>query len=107
MENSGYREVLQQNSKLLTTLLDVSNLVSSTMELKPLLEAILDKLRTIIEYKNAKIFITDGSRASVIAHRSAILKGMEDNFPLPFGEWLACEKKPMVIDDLLSDVNSP
>lgn len=103
MENSGYREVLQRNSKLLTTLLDVSNLVSSTMELRPLLEAILDKLRTIIEYKNAKIFITDGSKAKVIAHRSAISKGMEDNFPLPFGDWLANEKKPVVIDDLLSD----
>lgn len=103
MENSGYREVLQQNSRLLTTLLDISNLVSSTMELKPLLEAILDKLRTIIEYKNAKIFITDGSRASVIAHRSVIPEGMERNFPLPFGDWLANEKKPIVIDDLLSD----
>ncbi|HEX2947787.1 MAG TPA: GAF domain-containing sensor histidine kinase [Clostridia bacterium] len=103
MENSGYREVLQQNSKLLTTLLDVSNLVSSTMELKPLLEAILDKLRTIIEYKNAKIFITDGGRVSVIAHRSAVPKGMEDKFPLPFGSWLAVERMPLVIDDLLSD----
>lgn len=103
MENSGYRDVLQRNSKLLTTLLDVSNLVSSSMELKPLLEAILDKLRTIIEYKNSKIFITDGRKAGVIAHRSAISKGMEGNFPLPFGEWLANEKKPIVIDDLLSE----
>ncbi len=103
MENSSYHDVLQRNSKLLTTLLDVSNLVSSSMELKPLLEAILDKLRTIIEYRNSKIFIIDGRMAGVIAHRSAIPKGMEGNFPLPFGEWLANEKRPIVIDDLLSE----
>lgn len=73
------------------------------MELKPLLEAILDKLRTIIEYRNSKIFIIDGRMAGVIAHRSAISKSMEGNFPLPFGEWLANEKRPVVIDDILSE----
>lgn len=103
MENSGYREVLQQNPRLLTTLLEVSNLVSSTMELKPLLEAILDKLRSIIEYKNAKIFISNGNKISVIAHRSELILGQEDTFPLPLGIQLILDKKPVVIDDLSSD----
>ncbi len=103
MENTGYKDVLQHNSKLLTTLLDISNLVSSTMELRPLLEAILDKLRTIIEYNNAKIFISEGDYGRVIAHRSALTPSQESTYPLPLGRDMMLDGKPVVIDDILSD----
>lgn len=101
MDNAGYRDALRQNSKLLTTLLDVSNLVTSTMELRPLLEAILDKLRTIIEYRDAKIFIAHGDHVSVIAHRSKLKPDQERTYSLPLDKELL--KNPVVIDDLLSD----
>ncbi len=103
MENTGYKDVLQHNSKLLTTLLDISNLVSSTMELRPLLEAILDKLRTIIEYSNAKIFISEGDHGRVIAHRSVLKPSQESSYPLPLGEDMMLAGRPVVIDDLKSD----
>lgn len=103
MKKTGYKDVLQHNSKLLTTLLDVSNLVSSTMELRPLLEAILDKLRTIIEYSNAKIFIAEGDHGRVIAHRSALKPSQEDSYPLPLEKDMLLGKKPIVIDDIRSD----
>jgi len=64
---------LGQRTRLLTTLLDVSNMVSSTMELQPLLESILDHLKRIIDYKGAKIFILDGDHLRVIAHRSQLM----------------------------------
>ncbi len=101
--NMGYKEVLQQNSKLLTTLLEVSNLVSSTKDLKPLLEEILDKLRTIIEYENAKIYIINNKRPVVIAHRSVLEPGKEGTFPLPIDIGLFQDKAPLVIDDICSD----
>lgn len=103
MDNTGCKDVLQHNSKLLTTLLDVSNLVSSTMELRPLLEAILDKLRTIIEYKDAKIFIAEGGRARVIAHRSGLMPSQEGSYPLPLERDMLLAGKPIVIDDIRSD----
>ncbi|MGB3989869.1 MAG: GAF domain-containing protein [Acetivibrionales bacterium] len=101
LNNAGYKDALQQNSKLLTTLLDVSNLVTSTMELRPLLEAILDKLRTIIEYRDAKIFISQGDRVSVIAHRSKLKPEQERTYSLPLEKDIL--RKPVVIDDLWSD----
>lgn len=103
MGNTDRKIELQHNEKLLTTLLDVSNLVSSTMELKTLLEAILDKLRGIIEYNNAKIFAVTGNHARIIAHRSVLETGQEAFFPLPLGSRLILDKKPVVIDDLYSD----
>ena len=103
MENSAYKDFMQQDSKLLKTLLDVSNLVASTMEIRPLLEAILDKLRTIIEYQNAKIFIITNGQARIIAHRSLIQAGQEGDFPLPVNIELLQGKKSMVIDDIYSD----
>jgi signal transduction histidine kinase len=106
MQNTGdmgYKEALRQNSKLLTTLLEVSNLVSSTKELKPLLEEILDKLRKIIEYENAKIYIINNKQPVVIAHRSVLEPGKEDTFPLPIDISFFQDKAPVVIDDICSD----
>ncbi|HOQ06674.1 MAG TPA: GAF domain-containing protein [Clostridiales bacterium] len=98
---TGPNDMLQQNSKLLTTLLEVSNLVTSTMELRPLLEAILDKLRTIIEYRDAKIFISQGDRVSIIAHRSKLSPEQERKYPLPLEKEIL--RNPVVISDLWSD----
>lgn len=103
MDNTARRDELQGDARLLTTLLDVSNLVSSTMEIKSLLEAILDKLRSIIEYNNAKIFIVSGTQVRIIAHRSALKSENEDKYPLPLGIGHIMAKKPVVIDDLYSD----
>ena len=103
MGNTDHSDLLQHNAKLLTTLLEVSNLVSSTMDLQPLLEAILDKLRSIIEYSNAKIFIVSGNQIKVIAHKSVLAQGEEDSYPFPLGRRLALEKKPTVIDDIYAD----
>jgi signal transduction histidine kinase len=103
MGNTSGSNVLKQNSKLLTTLLDVSNLVSSTMELKPLLEAILDKLRTIIEYKNARIFVVDGGKAKNIAHRPALGTEPGIDFPLVLDIQCVNDRNPVVIEDLYSD----
>jgi signal transduction histidine kinase len=107
MEKTGHRDELQHNARLLTTLLDVSNLVSSTMELKPLLEAILDKLGNIIEYRNAKIFTIIGNQAKILAHRSRLTPEEEMTYSMPMDLMPAImkfslEKKPMVIADLFA-----
>jgi signal transduction histidine kinase len=102
-QNINKDESLRHNAKLLTTLLDVSNIVSSAMEIKPLLEAILDKLRDILEYDNAKIFTFDGNHARIVAHRSLLSHEQEEKFPLALGRRMLTERKPLVIDDIYSD----
>lgn len=107
-ERMRAEEELKRRTKLLTTLLDVSNLVSSSMELKPLLEAILDRLRKIFDYKGAKFFIVDGNRARIFAHRSVMSQDEEAGYSLPvdsmpLGIRIVMERKPAVIADIHSD----
>ena len=101
-------EVLEQRTRLLSTLLDVSNLVSSTLELKPLLEAILDRLKTIIEYKGAKVFIISGDNVKLFAHRSILTETEAQDYTLPvnsalLGVRIVIDRKPMFISDIYSD----
>lgn len=98
-------EELRQHTKLLSTLLDVSNLVSSSMELKPLLEDILDRLKTILDYDSARFFIVSGEKVSVFADRS-YLAGTEDEdykapmASVPMVQRIVLEKKPVVIGNI-------
>lgn len=101
-------EKLERRTSLLMTLLDVSNLVSSTLELKPLLEAILDRLKIIIEYKGAKVFIVSGNYVKLFAHRSLISQNDEQEYELPvslipMGVQIVLDRKPVVISDIYSD----
>ena len=99
---------LEHRNRLLSTLLDVSNLVSSTMELRPLLEAILDRLKNIIDYKGAKIFIVEGKELKVLAHRSVLPVSEEADYSFNYkkvslGHEIIVRKKPVVISDIYSD----
>ena len=106
--NQVYEKQLEQHNRLLSTLLDISNLVSSTLEIKPLLEAILDRLKTIIDYKGAKIFVIDGEVLKVLAHRSLLPQEEESDYFYPYrrqslGREIVLEKKPVVIYDVMGD----
>ncbi len=107
-ERKRAEEELEQRNKLLNTLLNVSNLVSSAMEPKPLLEAILKQLKTIIEYNGAKVFTVQGDHVKLFVHRSNLTVEEEKvyNVPVnlaPLGVQLALNREPVVINDLLSD----
>lgn len=96
---------LEQRSTLLSTLLDVSNMISSTLELRPLLEAVLDRLRTIIDYRDAQIFSIDENIAEVIAQRSSLAgkRSFNHRLPLekiPWGCEIVNSKRPLLIPDL-------
>lgn len=104
-ERKRAEEELERRNLLLTTLLDVSNLVSSTMESKPLLEAILDRLKKIMDYNGAKIFAVQGDQIRLYAHRSNLTQSEEQeyNVPLeiaPLGEQILIKREPVVIHDI-------
>ncbi|MCR4436072.1 MAG: GAF domain-containing protein [Clostridiales bacterium] len=99
---------LEQRTQLLSTLLEVSNLVSSTMEIKPLMESILDRLKTIIDYKGAKIFVIEGEALKLMAHRSVLSAEEEMNYSflyreIPLGREIIMGKKPVIISDVNGD----
>lgn len=100
-------EELKQHTKLLSTLLDVSNLVSSSMELRPLLEAILDRLKTILDYNGARFFIVSEETVEMFAHRPYLDdEGRDSKIPLasrPMLRQIIRDKKPMVIGEIHAD----
>ena len=100
MDNTSCNDALQQNSKLLTTLLEVSNLVTSTMELRPLAR-LSGQTQDHYRVQGRKIFIASGDRVRVIAHRSKLRPEQERTYSLPLEKEIL--KNPVVIDDLWSD----
>jgi PAS domain S-box-containing protein len=53
----------------LSTLLEVSHNVASTLEVQPLLGLILDQLNMVVEYTGAGIAVQDGMMVRIIAYR--------------------------------------
>ena len=100
---------LEERNRLLGTLLDVSNLVSSsTMGTKQLLEDILERLSQIVDYNGAKVFIVQGDFITLFAYKcSQFPEGVQEYYmhfdAIPFGARLVSNRKPVVINDINSD----
>ncbi len=60
---------MEERTRELSTLLEVSWNVASTLELKPLLNLILDQLHVIAEYQGATVVIEEGNELVVAAYR--------------------------------------
>jgi signal transduction histidine kinase/putative methionine-R-sulfoxide reductase with GAF domain len=63
---------VKERTRELDTLLQVSHDVNSTLELQPLLDLILDQLRTVVEYTGASILILEDGDLMVQAYRGPI-----------------------------------
>jgi len=100
---------LEERNRLLGTLLDVSNIVSSsTMGPKQLLEDILERLSQIVEYNCAKVFIVQGDLLRLFARKcSHLAEGVQEYYmhsdAIPLGARLVSNRKPVVINDINSD----
>jgi PAS domain S-box-containing protein len=63
---------VEERTRELATLLQVSHDVNSTLELAPLLDLILDQLKTVVDYTGASILILEGEELAVQAYRGPI-----------------------------------
>jgi PAS domain-containing protein len=63
---------VQERTRELATLLQVSHDVNSTLELEPLLDLILDQLKTVVDYSGASILILEAGDLVVRAYRGPI-----------------------------------
>ena len=104
IENARLYNSEQARRRLADTLRQVSEVVSSTLELSEVLELILDQLRRVVDYDSASIQLLVGDRLEIIAGRgfADVEKVIGISFPLdgdnPNRQVIA-DKKPLIIPD--------
>jgi signal transduction histidine kinase len=99
---------LSSRARELTTLLEVSHTLASTLQSRPLLEMILDQLKIMIDYAAAILYIAEGDGITAVAYRGALrdeqIKGL--HIPLahaPGFRKLLERREPVIVDDLYGD----
>jgi PAS domain S-box-containing protein len=70
VENARLYEQVQARSQELQTLLNVSRNVASTLELRPLLELIIDQLKQIVDFSRCSIFELEGETMVILDSRA-------------------------------------
>ena len=99
---------VEERTRELSTLLEVSHNVASTLELEPLLGLILDQLKAVVDYSGASILILEDESLAVLACRGPIPQ--EDTlrlrFPLeraPVNREVIRRREPVIIPDVRDD----
>jgi len=103
------RHMLEQRvaerTRELSTLLEVSRNIASTLELEPLLGLVLDQLKAVVDYSGATILTLEGDDLIVLAHRGPIPQdeALQLRFPLervPVNREVIGRREPIIILDV-------
>src|SRR5437588_3499848 len=73
---------VEERTRELSSLLEISHTVASTLQLKPLLGLILDQLKTVVDYAGASIFAVEGEEFVFLDDRGSVPQ--EHLMPLRF-----------------------
>jgi PAS domain S-box-containing protein len=99
---------VEERTRELSTLLEVSHNVASTLELEPLLGMILDQLKTVVDYSGASINTLEGEDVVIVDYRG--FRPQEYmlclRFPLKQAGliWeMIGHREPVIIDDVQDD----
>jgi PAS domain S-box-containing protein len=99
---------VEKRTRELETLLDVSQTVASTLELRPLLDLILDQLKTVVDYEGSSIMEFDGEFLEMVRNTGPQIPGDSPAFRfavknvLPVWDMLVTGQ-PIIIDDVQAD----
>jgi PAS domain S-box-containing protein len=108
----AYQELEQrvaERTRALSTLLEFSKTIASTLEPRTLLDGVLEQMRTIIDYTGATIFVreTEDADMLILAHRGPLAAADAATVRIAASEIADClplrEKVPIVVDDLRGD----
>lgn len=97
-----------ERTRELRVLLDISYNVASTLELNPLLELLLDQLKTVVDYDGAALLALQGSELTMLNYREPISQpqALRERFSLEQSELgreiIRC-REPLIIGDVLDD----
>jgi two-component system nitrate/nitrite sensor histidine kinase NarX len=99
---------VQERTRELATLLQVSHDVNSTLELQPLLDLILEQLRSVLDYTGASILLLEGTDLVVQAHHGPIPEREVESLRFPLEEALVNrqviqQREPILIADIRDD----
>jgi len=99
---------VEERTRELSTLLEVSRNVASTLELKPLLGLILDELKAVVDYDGASILALEGKTLEVLAYRGPIPReeALESRFPLEragVNREVVRRGEPVIVPDVRGD----
>ncbi len=97
-----------ERTRELSTLLDVSANIASTLDLPLLLELVLEQLQQVVDYDGASVLILEGDELHNVAHRGPIPREAQRQMRLSreqAGElWEAMEgHEPLIISDVQAD----
>jgi PAS domain S-box-containing protein len=107
-----HREQLEEQvaarTRELSTLLETSNTIASTLELQPLLRVALDQLKVLVRYTGATILLQEGEDLIVLGHSGPLSTEQVAQVRLPVAHavgYQAIHRRggPVIIDDVQSD----
>jgi transcriptional regulator with GAF, ATPase, and Fis domain len=109
-ERVATQQLLEQRvaerTRELSTLLEVSHNIASTLELEPLLSQVLDQLQAVVAYDGASILVLEGDELQLAAYQGPIpleaVRGLR--FPLSdagANRDVVLGREPVVIPDVL------
>ena len=99
---------VEERTKELSTLLEISHDLVSTLDLEALSNQVLDQLGEVINYQAASVMIKEDQILRVLAYRGPIPKKRALNIKFSLQETLANQevitrKEPVIIDDIRED----
>lgn len=107
---NNLEQKVADRTRELTTLLEISRNVASTLDIGPLLGTILDQLKSIIEYDGASILTLGGTDLEVLAYRGPIpsVQALTVRFPLNVAKAnneVILRREPVIISDVRGDAD--
>jgi two-component system nitrate/nitrite sensor histidine kinase NarX len=99
---------VEERTHALRTLLQVSQDISSTLELETLLDLVLDQLKAVVDYTGASILVLRDGHLEVRAYRGPIPKNEVNLLRFPLERALVNrevirQRQPLIINDVLGD----
>jgi signal transduction histidine kinase/PAS domain-containing protein len=101
---------VEERTRELSTLLEVSHSLVSTLELQPLLDLILEKLRSVIDYDGASIMVQEEESLQVLAYRGPITQEKARGLRFPLADAGANQEvmrtgAPVIMNDVWQDAD--
>lgn len=99
---------VMERTRELSTLLEVSRQIASTLQIEPLLGLILDQLREVVEYRGGSLFKLRENALTLVEYRGPIPREQVVGLTFALGQigpiWqLAEEGRPVMIGDVRGD----
>jgi PAS domain S-box-containing protein len=99
---------VEERTRELSTLLEISRHVALTLELEPLLNLILEQLEAVMDYDDATVFKLEEEELIIIAHRGTVAQEemLPQRFSLekaPFARQLILNQETVIIPDVRGD----